>query len=121
LKVSASNSDAVNVALREGSTPGRYTGTVPTEWLASFLAGDGKLQVQGGVTITAEYVISLDAQGHPNQRLTATSTVRSGHTAALDAPSTLLPDAGLTLTVTDADMNVNATAQDTVPVHVVNT
>ncbi len=111
------------ITLQESATPGRFTATIPTEWVkdaSGLKAGDGKLQVQGDVKITVEYVDALNKQGQKDQHLVATSTVQGGHDGLLEAPSTLRAGEDLTLKVTDPDRNLSPTVKDTLSVHVVN-
>src|SRR5262249_50671735 len=86
-----------------------------------FIPGDDTLQVKGDVTITAEYVDAIDTQGRKDQHVTATAKVRSGHTATLEAPTTLMADTTLPLTVTDPDMNYDPAKKESVQVHLLNT
>jgi hypothetical protein len=119
VQITTTGGDTFTATLLPLDEGGAFTVTVPTERSETIVA-DNKLQVIGGQTITVRYTDVLAANGARNEVREATVGIRNSVDGALDATNSIRPAERVTLTVSDADMDMSADARDTVVVSVTN-
>lgn len=120
VSVQSPNGDSMQVPLTETSTPGVFTGTIPTAFAMTPTTGDQVMQVKGGDKIVVTAADALDGTGKPNTTVTREVSIASGTDGQLDVPAEITSAGGVPVTVTDPDMNHDHGAIDTVTVTVKN-
>jgi large repetitive protein len=103
-----------------GADSGVFVATVATTFgTTAGTDNDGTFSVQSGDTLDTSYVDALTDTGG-TETFSASVTVAGGTTGSLTATSVVTPGEDITLTLTDADLNTNAWATDTIQLTVTN-
>jgi hypothetical protein len=112
--------DAVNLTLNEdGATAGTFVGTVDTEFGTAAIV-DALIQAQAGEAIVATYSDVLDAIGNGPVDRTAQTDMVGGADGSVAITLVSQPGDPLYIQVSDADLNLDSNAQETVDITVEN-
>jgi len=113
--------ESENITFTEtGAGTGIFTATVNTAYGAGAgVAGDSSFNVTAGDQVVFTYQDVMTAAGGTTT-LSAATTVTGGTTAVLTAPAQLAPGDNIDVSLSDADLNTNPAAAETVDVDATN-
>ncbi len=116
LRDTSSNGQIDTVLFTEtGINTGIFTATIPTTF-GTTKGSNGKnvtFNVQANDTIYLTYKDTLASNGGPGSTIVLKTAVVGGHTAILKGTASILPGASIIDTLTDQDLNKNATVAET--------
>ena len=114
------NGDTINLPLAEdGTTAGTFSATYDTEFGPAAIV-DALLQADAGDALVAAYSDALDGAGVGPTNRTATTNVIGGADGLVEITIVSQPGDPLYIQVTDADLNTDTNAAETVSVTVDN-
>ncbi len=112
--------ESQTVTLTEtGPATGIFLGTVPTAFRDGVPADNGKLDTRAGDTVTSRYLDALTSTGVPATR-TDTCRILGGTDGAIEITSSFAPGESITVTVRDADLDLDPNSPDAATVMIRN-